>query len=371
MPELMAPIAAEPPATRTTSPLPCGSARPVGARRPWAGRLSRWLRSAAGALGPDARPEQRAIDELADVLARARDLGEVRMALVGLAGRVSGAARAELFRPQAGRSASPLASWPRRDGAGGSGPSSWAEHPGEPGPAAPKARREPAGPAPLRIDLRSAGEVLARLHLTAPGDRTWPPRVVRTLETLCSMAASAERGLGACRQAAAAEDEEGLIRGEPTLDALLRFTLAQSRRRHEPVSLLAISVDRYAAIRTLLGEGHAAEAVSRVARAVLEVLRSSDVVAVLDGGRLMAVLPTASADDAARLAEAVRSAISRRGAATETMPRLTATIGVAGYPDHAEDAASLRAAASSALTRAISQGHDRIVSLSPMMAGAF
>ena len=69
-----------------------------------------------------------------------------------------------------------------------------------------------------------------------------------------------------------------------------------------------------------------------------------------------------------KVAEAVRAAIARAGASSTTMPTLTASIGVATYPDHAHDVTTLRAAASSTLTRARAQGHDRIATAPPIPA---
>jgi GGDEF domain-containing protein len=42
------------------------------------------------------------------------------------------------------------------------------------------------------------------------------------------------------------------------------------------------------------------------------------------------------------------------------MPTLSASIGLATYPDHAHDVATLRAAASSTLTKAREKGNDQI-----------
>ena len=49
-----------------------------------------------------------------------------------------------------------------------------------------------------------------------------------------------------------------------------------------------------------------------------------------------------------------------------TMPSLTASIGVATYPDHAHDVVTLRAAAASTLTRAREEGHNRIATAHPI-----
>ena len=123
-----------------------------------------------------------------------------------------------------------------------------------------------------------------------------------------------------------------MFRDAPFLRAFLPYALAQARRRHEPLSLFYVSVDRLAAIRELHGPEIAAAAVERVAETMVQALRASDVVARLDDGRLIAVLPYADHEDAPAVAEAVRAAIASSGVASRTMPVLTASIGVASYP---------------------------------------
>lgn len=320
------------------------------APRAWSDRVSGWLRAATGTL-PPCDDANAAIDRFADILAHARDLSEVRVTLVHLAGRASGAARVELYRHGKGTDAAPgpLARWPRA-----SGP-------------------DPVGDAlsdagTLRIDLRSAGQVLATLRLTPAPDRPWTPASVRALETLCAMAAGAERGLASPADGAALA-RAGEIPARPmpetTADLILRFALAQADRRHEPLSLLDITVDRIDAIRSVFGGELAEAAVERVARVVQGTIRASDLVAPIDGGGVLAVLPTASAANAARVAETIREAVAHAGRATLTMPLLTTTVGVATYPDHAPDVFGLRAAAILARELAASGGPDRIHALPP------
>jgi diguanylate cyclase (GGDEF)-like protein len=360
MPDPMALLAHDAIADRPFAPIFAGRSRPLLAHRAWVARLSRWLRARADALDP-AGSDARAFDDFAGLLSRAREADEVRVALVRLAGRMSGAARVELVRARSGHNAHPLASWPDRPVPSSASPS-WTEHRGKPGLPGFRTRHDRPESSPLRLDLRAGDDVLATLILTAADDRPWTSEVARRLETLCTMAALAERGLATTRRNAGEEavDPEGIPSGEPTLAAFLKFALAQARRRHEPLSLLSIEVDRLAAIRSLLGEQIADAAVTRVASAIRETLRASDVVARLDGGRLSVILPTASAADAARVAEGIRAVIARVGVATESMPTLTATIGVASYPDHGREVATLRAAAASALSRAKCEGFDRV-----------
>ena len=124
--------------------------------------------------------------------------------------------------------------------------------------------------------------------------------------------------------------------------------------------MFCVATDRLAAIRETFGVETADLAVARVAETIVRTLRSSDIVARVDDGRVFAVLPNAGATDAFSVAVAVRTAIANAGKASKDMPVLTASIGVATYPDHAEDAPSLLAAADESLRRAQLQGRGRI-----------
>ncbi len=351
-------------ARRTPAIPPVPSEPRVATRRgpdAWAAKAADRLRSAAEGLALGWLGDS-AVDQLAGVAAVAREPDEVRVALVRLACLASGADRAELVTDADGRAARRLASWP------GPPASAHAPQPGS-GPRGPLARPSGRGPrdraaaATLQLPLRAGDATFGTLRLTSSRRRSWPDRVVRRLATLCALAAAAERGLAA--QARPEADPASMIdpevgpRGSTLLGAFLGFALAQARRRAEPVALMDVAVDRLPALNELLGGGLAAEAVARVARAIKATVRASDVVVRLEDGRLAVILPNASAEAAARVAEAVRAAIRRAGTPSETMPALTASIGVATFPDHAHDVATLRAGASSALTRAKAGGHDR------------
>ena len=150
------------------------------------------------------------------------------------------------------------------------------------------------------------------------------------------------------------------------LATFLAYAMAQADRRHEPISLLYIGADRIGAIRELLGEAAATEAVRAIGRTIARTLRSSDLVARLDDGRLAAVLPGAAADDARMIAETIRAAIEATGIATASRPLLTASIGVATSPGDADDPDSLRSAADDALAIARERGRNRVAFALPV-----
>jgi diguanylate cyclase (GGDEF)-like protein len=164
---------------------------------------------------------------------------------------------------------------------------------------------------------------------------------------------------------AMAVERSDAIRDEAFLIAFLPYAVAQAKRHAEPVSLLCLATDRLAAIRELLGAEVAEAAVRRLAETVARTLRTSDLVSRLDDGRIVAVLPFASAVDLPMITEVVREAIARAGVPTCSMPRLTASIGMATYPDHAHDARSLLVSALSALERAQARGPNQTAEAEP------
>ena len=338
-----------------TGPAPAPAPAPAGSRATSenpTGRLVAWLRSAADrvALAVEGIP---VVDRLAGISASAREPEEVRVELVRLAWTISGASKVELFTERSGR-VSRLASWPT------SLPhETLTESRSEPrGPMAGAASRAAKGrvtPSVLQLPLKAGDSTFGTLRLTAKGPCAWSPRVTRRLAALCAIASAAERGL-----ARPASDPNRGANDPTILAAFLSFAHAQARRRHEPLSMMEVAVDRLDSIEELLGEEIAESAIERVTRAIKATVRASDVVARLDSGRIAILLPNASVENAQKVAESIRAAIARAGSASTTMPSLTASVGLATYPEHAHDVATLRAAASSTLTRSREQGNDRI-----------
>ena len=343
------------------TPSPSSSSAP----RRWLPRSSAWLLARLTSLGwlrGDALSQS---DRFAEFAAKALEPEEVRVELVRLASELTAASRVELFDEQNGRTARRVASWP---------PTIPVEHTiegrSEPrGPIAgalPGAVKERTGPVVLQVPLRAGDGVVGVLRVTSRDRRSWSAQVVRRLETLCAIAASAERGLARSRLDPTRPGGSESIERGPTaheaslLSAFLGFAQAQARRRHEPLSLIEVGVDRLESIRELLGDETAEAAIERVVRAVKATVRASDVVVRLEGGRIAVLLPNAEVENARMVAQAIRTSIARAGAATTTMPSLTVSIGLATYPDHAHDATTLRASAAATLAMAREQGTDQV-----------
>ena len=296
-------------------------------------------------------PPDPVLEEFAEVVAGATGPEAVASTLVRLAHRAAGpgTARAELWR-----GAERVAAWPE-------------------GGAPDRAAAGPRGRAPIEVPLRCGGRERGTLRIVRDIPRPLGAERHRKLTAMAVLAAAAESALAAdevapAEAAPAAHPTHDMATGLPNatfLESFLAYALALADRRDEPLSLLYIGADRLAAIRQLHGPAIATEALRRIGRTVAGALRRSDLVARLDEGRLVAVLPGATAEAGRRIAEHVRAAVAQAGAATPTMPVLTASIGAATFPEQAGDALTLRAAAAAALAEARSRGRDRVAFAPP------
>jgi diguanylate cyclase (GGDEF)-like protein len=228
----------------------------------------------------------------------------------------------------------------------------------------PRSEAPQAGPR-LRRPLSFHGEVFGSLLVYGgPELAQCSRRLLRRLDTLCDIAATAERAWSAEMTAAEMvppiHDPLTGLHHASFLDAFLVHALALARRRRDDLTLAMIAPDRLAEVRSKQGPEIADAVLQRVARAVGESLRVSDVVARLDRDRLAAVMPSASAEDAVRVARQIVRTVAEAGLTAPTHPPVTASVGIASFPDHADTPEALREAATQALAQANQHGPGTI-----------
>jgi diguanylate cyclase (GGDEF)-like protein len=141
------------------------------------------------------------------------------------------------------------------------------------------------------------------------------------------------------------------------LTGSLAAALARARRDEESVSLLVIDVDRLKVINDVQGHGAGDRALIRVASAILENLRASDVAARHGGDEFAVLCPSTSATEAQALGDRIRESLSSLSSPGDP---LTVSIGVADVGTaSAKEADALFAAADRALYEAKAMGRDR------------
>jgi diguanylate cyclase (GGDEF)-like protein len=294
----------------------------------------------------NARHNDRIVNEFASFLQQVQHPDQVQAGLVQMVFAATGAEHVELHRNDtAGQSPRRVACWPEVEDAKTS-----------------TSRAAILARPALRLPLNLGGRLWGTLHLICEHPPKWSARQVRRVTTLGVMAAATERALRAARGAGLTSPLDPVtgLYNQPFLEALLAYAGNQAVRRREPLALLYIGLDPMTA-RDRLRHEITDAMMQRVARAIVGTLRASDIVARLDDDRIVAILPAAGADDAPAVAEAVRLAILEAGMTSAAPADMTASIGVAAYPDHGEETEALQTAAAAALVHAQARGGNRVV----------
>lgn len=122
----------------------------------------------------------------------------------------------------------------------------------------------------------------------------------------------------------------------------LEQAIAQARRSAQSVGVLFLDLDGFKAINDRLGHAAGDELLKAVARRLEDCVREQDTVARLGGDEFVLVLQgLAGAEDVRRVAESVRMAIQNPFRLGDVDGHISASVGGAMFPEHAQDAASM------------------------------
>lgn len=236
----------------------------------------------------------------------------------------------------------------------------------------------------------SAGERIAEEYrmLRADGQVIWvsdeamllpgPPRVVQGLLSDITARRAAEAEV----EFLASHDPLTRLANRRMFDEVLELALARSRRHPLSVGVLYIDLDHFKPVNDTFGHDAGDRLLIEVAKRLTAATRDQDVVVRHGGDEFLVLIdglpehtdeppgsdtpaPLAMAEAAAqRIVEALKEPIDLAG----TTHTPSASIGVAVFPLHAEDASSLVQAADAAMYLAKRQGKGRIACYSDAAA---
>ena len=217
----------------------------------------------------------------------------------------------------------------------------------------------------LDARIAAARAELSRLDGLSPdGERRavsrHDARLVHANERLVLSAIDA----GAAAEAAARLSQRDVLTGLPdrglTVDRL-EAALASARRNLRKLGVLFVDLDAFKAIND--SQGHAAgdRALQFAARRLAASMRESDTVGRYGGDEFLAIVPDIDApEDVSTVAAKMLSALSIRTDADGEGPALTASIGIAIFPEDALTGGELVALADQAMYRAKAHGPGRV-----------
>ena len=184
-------------------------------------------------------------------------------------------------------------------------------------------------------------------------------------------AAVAERSLTMAKLSEAMRELQEQARTDPLtglanrrhLWESLQLEWIRSRRRKSPLAVVMIDLDHFKKVNDTFGHDAGDQVLVDVAVLLKAHVRASDLACRFGGEEFALVLPDVGLDAVRRRAEGIREAIGRLEPThrERRLGRITASIGIALFPEHAVDPEALLRAADQALYEAKSTGRDRVV----------
>lgn len=218
-----------------------------------------------------------------------------------------------------------------------------------------------AGPERLELPLASGTLSFGLLVLAGAGFGD------DARETAASLAGQAVIALENARLHAIVE-RQALVDGLTGLanrrrsDEMLRLELSRAARLAAPLALVLVDVDRFKSVNDRYGHPVGDAVLRDVAALLADTVREIDVAGRWGGEEFALVLPGTDLTGAARLAERIRASLARRPIVADDGTELfvTASLGVAAFPDQATEG-ELISAADGALYEAKRSGRNRVV----------
>jgi diguanylate cyclase (GGDEF)-like protein len=216
-----------------------------------------------------------------------------------------------------------------------------------------------AGVRKLELPLTVAGELFGKVALTG----TFDDDQAETASLLADQAAVALENAQLhtlVEQQALVDPLTGLA-NRRSLEESLQDEVVRAQRFQGDLCLVLADLDRFKAINDRYGHPTGDRALRAFAQTLTDVVREVDSAGRWGGEEFALVLPGTGVAGGVALGERIREALAAREirAANGDLVRLTASFGVAAYPQNG-DATSLVAAADQALYFAKRDGRDRV-----------
>jgi len=140
----------------------------------------------------------------------------------------------------------------------------------------------------------------------------------------------------------------------------LQQQLNQTQRYQQALALLWLDLDRFKNINDSLGHRAGDELLVEIALLLQDRVRKADILARLGGDEFAILMPHTQAGEAETAAARILEAIREHSFRLEQQPvRVTASMGIALYPEHGDSVDKLLGHADLAMYRAKEQGRDR------------
>ena len=209
------------------------------------------------------------------------------------------------------------------------------------------------------VPLVVGGEVIGSVLLSrpAPYSQAEEQRIRESISQAAPVLANL-RNLAVAEIRGATDGLTGLPNKRAVTDALKR-TFAQAMMTKAPLGLLLLDLDHFKQVNDQHGHAAGDQVLASAGAALRSVLRNRDFAGRNGGEEFAVLLPDTNIAAALEIAERVRAAIAEITLPGTDVP-VTASIGVAGFPDHANTLERLERLADAALYVAKRHGRNRV-----------
>lgn len=147
----------------------------------------------------------------------------------------------------------------------------------------------------------------------------------------------------------------------------LNREIARSERHETPLALIVLDVDHFKRFNDSYGHDAGDRALNLVGRTIKSSIRPSDVGCRYGGEEFVIVMPDATLDAAIARAEEIRRRINQASSDLNQgqFGQIAVSCGVAAYPEHGTEGASLFIAADKALYEAKHRGRNQVIAAAP------
>ncbi|MBB4129318.1 MULTISPECIES: diguanylate cyclase [unclassified Xanthomonas] len=212
------------------------------------------------------------------------------------------------------------------------------------------------------LPMSAQGTQLGFLFLSCPGPGPMPRlEIAEAAAEQLSLALSNLHLRESLRRQSIRDALTGLY-NRRYLEESLSHELARCARRGLPLSVLMLDIDHFKQFNDSQGHAGGDLLLAAVGEMLLTRLRAEDVACRYGGEEFTVILPETEGDEAMRVAEQIRSDIAVLAVSdgARSLPRVTASIGVASFPADGELGANLIKKADAALYAAKHRGRNRI-----------
>ena len=142
------------------------------------------------------------------------------------------------------------------------------------------------------------------------------------------------------------------------LDGYIKYTLNLAKRNNETVSVMFLDLDRFKDVNDTLGHNVGDKLLIESAKRLKSILREEDTVARLGGDEFIILLPNIDMGGADKVAQKLLETMKRAFQIGSHELSLTASVGIALYPNDGESFEVLYKNADSAMYRAKQEGRN-------------